>query len=356
MKYKSILSILKLTINGILTKINIVIFLVFYAFLFQSNSAILAQQLNVDETLLYLNKKFRDFPHTHFETTTVYQIDVSPKGELVITEYDTEKPTLSFEETKKYKTVYRIDIRKIDFNNSFKSFTISGTNAISIYPIYKEYFTEEFTGNDGTNYTKRTLINEGGINSRSIDIWFTDISLADNYINALKHLYSMVISNPIKYGFTSKSDDPFDSPIETAKSDVDVESTSNIIKLTKNAGGVYEIPIVLNDVLKINFIFDSGASEVSLSPDVALTLIKTGTILESDWLQSQTFRFADGSVAKSDRFMIRKFKIGNQVLTNVEASIANSIEAPILLGQNVMKRLGNYMIDTDNQTLIINIK
>ena len=99
-----------------------------------------------------------------------------------------------------------------------------------------------------------------------------------------------------------------------------------------------------------------GASEVFLSPDVALTLLRTGSIKDNDWLPSKTFRFADGSTAKSERFLIRKLIIGNQTLTNIEANIANSIEAPMLIGQNVMKRLGIITIDHKNQLLIINLK
>jgi len=134
------------------------------------------------------------------------------------------------------------------------------------------------------------------------------------------------------------------------------EISSNTIKLTKNQYGLFEIPVILNEVLKIKFIFDSGASEVSVSPDVALTLLRTGTITENDWLPDQTYIFADGSKAKSKRFIIRQLKIGNQMLSDIEASISNSIEAPMLIGQNVMNKLGSITIDYNNQLLIIKNK
>jgi predicted aspartyl protease len=134
------------------------------------------------------------------------------------------------------------------------------------------------------------------------------------------------------------------------------ESVSNTIKIIKTTTGLIEVPIILNDVLRINFIFDSGASEVSLSPDVALTLIRTGTITENDFLPDQTYTFADGSSAKSKRFLIRKLVIGNQTLTNIEASISKSIEAPMLIGQNVMQKIGSVTIDYANMLLIIKSK
>jgi hypothetical protein len=43
-------------------------------------------------------------------------------------------------------------------------------------------------------------------------------------------------------------------------------------------------------------------------------------------------------------------------LTKIEASISNSIEAPMLIGQNVMNKLGSVTIDYDNQLLIIKNK
>lgn len=121
----------------------------------------------------------------------------------------------------------------------------------------------------------------------------------------------------------------------------------------KSTGGVYTLPVELNGVLKIDFIFDSGASDVSITPDVALTLIKAGTIKEQDWLQGAVYKFADGSTAKSKRFKLRSFKIGDRIIKNITCSISNSIDAPMLLGQSVMKQFGKYTFDNKKQVLII---
>jgi aspartyl protease family protein len=127
-------------------------------------------------------------------------------------------------------------------------------------------------------------------------------------------------------------------------------SPENKIELIET-GGVYEIPITLNDVLKINVILDSGASDVSISPDVALTLMRTGTIQNSDWLPGQTYSFADGSKATSARFRLKSIAIGNKIFENITCVIANSIRAPMLLGQSALRRLGKYSIDYDKRVL-----
>jgi uncharacterized protein (TIGR02145 family) len=124
----------------------------------------------------------------------------------------------------------------------------------------------------------------------------------------------------------------------------------------KRAGGVYEVPVELNGVLKIDFVFDSGASEVSISPDVAMTLMRAKTIKESDWLPGQYYTFADGSSAKSVRFKLSSVKIGNKIIYDVNCSISNSIEAPMLLGQSALKKFGKYTFDYENEKLIFGIE
>ena len=130
-------------------------------------------------------------------------------------------------------------------------------------------------------------------------------------------------------------------------------SCKNPIQLYGDGTDVYEVFTKLNNVLTIAFILDSGASEVSITPDVALTLIRTGTIKQEDWLEGKIYRFADGSTAKSDRFMLRNIQIGNYTIPNVSVSISNSTEAPLLLGQNVLSRLGKISIDFRNNILCV---
>lgn len=132
-----------------------------------------------------------------------------------------------------------------------------------------------------------------------------------------------------------------------------IKPKQNIVKMTKSQSGVFEVPVELNKVLKISFIFDSGASDVSVSPDVALTLIRTGTVEQTDFIGSQVYSFADGSTATSEVFILKEIKIGSHIIKNVRASISNSINAPMLLGQSVLQRLGKFSIDNNNHTLII---
>ena len=124
----------------------------------------------------------------------------------------------------------------------------------------------------------------------------------------------------------------------------------NEVIMTKS-GGVYMIPASINEVLNIKFIIDSGASDVSISPDIALTLLKTETIGKNDFLPGQSYKLADGSIAQSNRFKLRSLKVGNKVLKNIPCSISNSIDAPLLLGQSALEQLGTFTFDYDAGTV-----
>jgi hypothetical protein len=54
-------------------------------------------------------------------------------------------------------------------------------------------------------------------------------------------------------------------------------------------GGTYVVPVLINKAITLNFIIDSGASDVSIPADVVSTLIRTGTLQDSDFLGTQTY-------------------------------------------------------------------
>jgi hypothetical protein len=49
-------------------------------------------------------------------------------------------------------------------------------------------------------------------------------------------------------------------------------------------GGVYTVPVLINGVIPLQFIVDSGAADISLPADVFLTLLRTGTIGKDDFV------------------------------------------------------------------------
>ncbi len=117
--------------------------------------------------------------------------------------------------------------------------------------------------------------------------------------------------------------------------------------------GTFAVPVTINGQLTLKFVVDSGASDVSIPADVVMTLLRTETIAEADFLGRQTYRLADGSTLPSQQFTIRSLKVGNRTLDNVIGSIA-PVSGSLLLGQSFLSRFKSWSIDNERHALILN--
>ena len=129
------------------------------------------------------------------------------------------------------------------------------------------------------------------------------------------------------------------------------EKNSNMITPLLSAQNVYEVNVMLNNVLKLDMIFDTGASEVYFTPDVVMTLIKTKTISEDDLLEGAYFIDANGNVNKSIRFNLKSIKIGNITLENIPCAVSNNVDGMNLLGLSALKKLGTFEFDFINTVI-----
>lgn len=117
------------------------------------------------------------------------------------------------------------------------------------------------------------------------------------------------------------------------------------IHMEKEAG-VYKVPCQVNG-LKMKFIFDTGAANVSISSTYAEMMLENGYLVESDFKGATQSILADGSVVDNDVVNLRKVEIAGQTIENVTALVVTSQNAPLLLGQSVIQRLGKVSIDGD---------
>jgi predicted aspartyl protease len=118
------------------------------------------------------------------------------------------------------------------------------------------------------------------------------------------------------------------------------------------SGGIYQVPVVINDALKLDFIVDSGATDVSIPADVVLTLIRTRTIEEGDFVGTEKYSLADGSTASSRVFIIRSLKVGERTVTNVRGSITD-LNGPLLLGQSFLSKFKSWSQDNMSHELVL---
>jgi clan AA aspartic protease (TIGR02281 family) len=117
-------------------------------------------------------------------------------------------------------------------------------------------------------------------------------------------------------------------------------------------GGTFSVAVRLNDSISLNFILDTGATDVAIPADVVSTLLRTGTLTERDFVGRVTYVMADGSKLPSLRFVLREVRVGNQSARNVVASVS-PIRGDPLLGQSFLSRLPPWTIDYRRNALVI---
>ncbi len=126
------------------------------------------------------------------------------------------------------------------------------------------------------------------------------------------------------------------------------------IKLVKK-DGVYYLNVIVNDELSWEMIFDTGASDVSISKTEALYMLKHGSLMLDDITGQASYKNADGQISTGTTIILKKIDLGRGIiLYNVRASIVESLNAPLLLGQSALEQFNTITFDKANSLLIVN--
>lgn len=123
------------------------------------------------------------------------------------------------------------------------------------------------------------------------------------------------------------------------------------IPFTKE-NGVCKVECRING-LPLHFVFDTGASDVTLSMVEASFMVKNRYLSKNDVVGSQYYMDANGNVNVGTVFNLKRVEFGEFTLNNVRASVVRNQKAPLLLGQSVLGRLGK--IEIDNQNMVLKI-
>jgi len=123
-----------------------------------------------------------------------------------------------------------------------------------------------------------------------------------------------------------------------------------VIKM-ENDHGVKYVWIEING-LRLKFIFDTGASSICISSAEATVLYRQGTLNKEDVLDVEYFQDATGKISAGTKINLRTVKIGDRLLKNIEATVIDNTEAPLLLGQSALERFGKISIDNKKGEII----
>ena len=120
----------------------------------------------------------------------------------------------------------------------------------------------------------------------------------------------------------------------------------------RRQNGTFVVPVLINNAISLNFTVDSGAADISIPADVVLTLGRTGSLKQGDFLGTQTYVLADGSQVPSPQFRIHSLTVGGWFVENVTGHVG-PVKSPPLLGQSFLKRFGSWSIDNARGMLVL---
>lgn len=124
------------------------------------------------------------------------------------------------------------------------------------------------------------------------------------------------------------------------------------VPISRRSGGTFQVDCSVNG-LALNMIFDTGASDVTISKVEADFMLKNSYLSKDDIKGKQYYQIADGGISEGTVITLKEVRIGDAVLHNVNASVVKSQKAPLLLGESVLQRFGTFTVDNINSKLII---
>jgi clan AA aspartic protease (TIGR02281 family) len=137
---------------------------------------------------------------------------------------------------------------------------------------------------------------------------------------------------------------------ETSQTIQEVETKKYIVKMKPLKSGVYEISCTVND-LPLKFIFDTGASNITISSLDAAFMLKNNYLNEYDFKNKKNYRTASGDIVEGTIIRLRNIKIGELELNNIEASVVHKQNAPLLFGQSALGKFVKITIDNANNEI-----
>jgi predicted aspartyl protease len=121
---------------------------------------------------------------------------------------------------------------------------------------------------------------------------------------------------------------------------------------SKDAATPTAIPVRINDTITLPFLLDTGATDLVIPADVALTLMRAGALGSGDFVGKDRYRLANGSEEVSDLVVLHEVQVGEHIVKNVTASISPQQGEP-LLGQSFLSKFGTVTLDYNRMVLIL---
>jgi hypothetical protein len=121
----------------------------------------------------------------------------------------------------------------------------------------------------------------------------------------------------------------------------------------RSENNVSFIKCKLNGSEPYDFVFDTGASFVSISQEVANTLHNNQLLDSNDYIGYTNVLDAVGGISKLKLLKIKKIELEDIIIENVISVVVPNLNAPLLFGKSAMEKMGQFQIDINSNQLII---
>lgn len=148
------------------------------------------------------------------------------------------------------------------------------------------------------------------------------------------------------------SDTASSEPTPTSSATPPSASTSPDEIPIERDGNDYLVRVRINQTITVPFVLDTGAEELGIPLDVALTLMRAGALTQSDFIGKARYTMANGSEGVQERVVIHEVQVGNHKATDVTATVS-PVAGPPLLGESFLSKFGKVTIDYNRLVLIL---
>ena len=129
------------------------------------------------------------------------------------------------------------------------------------------------------------------------------------------------------------------------------QSGDEVVVPYRSEDGVKYVKVKVNGV-EFDMIFDTGCSSTLISVAEANYLYQKGLLSQEDVIGVAHSQIADGSIVENMVVNLKEVVIDDRIsCPDVKATVSSNVQAPLLLGNEVLDRVATITIDNTNQTL-----
>jgi peptidoglycan-associated lipoprotein len=184
--------------------------------------------------------------------------------------------------------------------------------------------------------------------------------LTESYIDSLGSTPEKEAAHQLnrrtEFRVISKDFVPKPKNVELGKTvQIQINPDDNVLKYSVTPKtGLITAPCIINGYTA-QFTFDTKLAP-QISADETMRLLSQGAIGKLDFKGNPDEILADGKIANRAILVIKELAIANVTVKDVEFMVNTNLSYPILIGNSILSRFGEYTIDNASQQIIFRKK